>query len=91
MKRIELRRKLRKMGIPVKAGMVKKSDIKKVLAEKWLVEPAKFKEANESFDVAYQKIRAIVEKLDDSSVNSLWKDFEGCSQKLLEKLGEGEY
>ena len=34
MKRTELRRKLRKMGIPVKAGMVKKSDIKKVLAEK---------------------------------------------------------
>lgn len=34
MKRIELKRKLVKMGIPVKAGMVKKSDIKKVLAAK---------------------------------------------------------
>ena len=34
MKKVELRKKLRKMGIPVKAGMVKKSDIKKVLAAK---------------------------------------------------------
>lgn len=32
MKKVELKRKLVKMGIPVKAGMVKKSDIKKVLA-----------------------------------------------------------
>ena len=67
MKRTELKRKLVKMGIPVKAGMVKKSDIKKVLANEskpWTITISS-SGGNEAWDLRKYLIRDVLAELPD--------------------------